>query len=130
MSQPEALNNAENISFNSIHPHHLTEWRESSVDDRLTALNLLSLQGTEPKNRLFSFLPHSERRNDGRVRDKWLHRYAHTEAGGYWISGLDPHNNWHPWDVGRFKPNIPRLDAGAIWFKSSVVPFEPVVMRV
>jgi hypothetical protein len=110
MSQPEALNNAENISFNSIHPHHLTEWRESSVDDRLTALNLLSLSSTEPKNHLFSFLPHSERRNDGRVRDKWLHRYAHTEAGGYWISGLDPHNNWQKWDYGRFKPDRPRID--------------------
>ncbi|MBE9044706.1 DUF3854 domain-containing protein [Pleurocapsales cyanobacterium LEGE 10410] len=94
----------------SIRPHHLTEWRESSVDDQLTALNLLSLQGTEPKNHLFSFLPNSERRNDGRVRDKWLHRYAHTEAGGYWISGLDPHNNWLKWDYGRFKPDRPRID--------------------
>ena len=94
----------------SIRPHHLTEWRESSVDDRLTALNLLSLSSTEPKNHLFSFLPHSERRNDGRVRDKWLHRYAHTEAGGYWISGLDPHNNWQKWDYGRFKPDRPRID--------------------
>lgn len=110
MSQPEALNDAENNSFNSIQPHHLTEWRESSVDDRLTALNLLSLKGTEPKNHLFSFLPHSERRNDGRVRDKWLYRYAHTEAGGYWISGLDPHNNWLKWDYGRFKPDRPRID--------------------
>ena len=94
----------------SIHPHHLTEWRESSVDDRLTALNLLSLSSTEPKNHLFAFLPNSERRNDGRVRDKWLHRYAHTEAGGYWISGLDPHNNWQKWDYGRFKPDRPRID--------------------
>ena len=110
MSQPEALNSAEKKSFNSIHPHHLTEWRESSVDDCLTALNLLSLQGTEPKNHLFSFLPHSERRNDGRVRDKWLRRYAHTEAGGYWISGLDPHNNWQKSDYGRFKPDRPRID--------------------
>ena len=104
---PEALNDAENNSVNSIHPDHLTEWRESSVDDKLTALNLLSLQGTEPKNHLFSFLPNSERRNDGRVRDKWLHRYAHTEAGGYWISGLDPHNNWQKWDYGRFKTRSP-----------------------
>ena len=109
MSQSEAFNDAEN-NFNPIQPHHLTEWRESSVDDRLTALNLLSLSSTEPKNHLFSFLPNSERRNDGRVRDKWLHRYAHTEAGGYWISGLDPHNNWQKWDYGRFKPDRPRID--------------------
>ena len=111
MSEKKALNNADNSFFDSIQPRHLTEWRDSSVDDQLTALNLLSLKGIEPKNHLFSFLPNSERRNDGRVRDKWLHRYAHTEAGGYWISGLDPHNNWQKWDVGRFKPNTPRLDA-------------------
>ena len=94
----------------SIQPHHLTEWRESSVDDQLTAFNLLSLKGTQAQNHLFSFLPNSERRNDGRVRDKWLRRYAHTEAGGYWISGLDPHNNWQKWDYGRFKPDRPRID--------------------
>ena len=111
MSEKKALNNADNSFFDSIQPRHLTEWRDSSVDDRLTALNLLSLKGTEPKNHLFCFLPNSERRNDGRVRDKWLHRYAHTEAGGYWISGLDPHNGWQKWDVGRFKPNTPRLDS-------------------
>ena len=111
MSEKKALNDADNSFFDSIQPRHLTEWRDSSVDDQLTALNLLSLKGIEPQNHLFCFLPNSERRNDGRVRDKWLHRYAHTEAGGYWISGLDPHNGWQKWDVGRFKPNIPRLDA-------------------
>ena len=110
MSEKKAFNNADNNSSDSIQPNHLTEWRESSVDDQLTALNLLSLSGTEPKNHLFSYLPNSERRNDGRVRDKWLYRYAHTEAGGYWISGLDPHNNWQKWDVGRFKPDTPRVD--------------------
>ena len=112
MSQPGAFNDADNNFSNSIQPHHLTEWRESSVDDQLTALNLLSLKGTQAENHLFCFLPNSERRNDGRVRDKWLYRYAHTEAGGYWISGLDPHNGWQKWDVGRFKPDNPRLDAG------------------
>ena len=111
MSEQEAFDDANDNSSTQIQPHHLTEWRESSVDDRLTALNLLSLQGTQAKNHLFSFLPNSERRNDGRVRDKWLYRYAHTEAGGYWISGLDPHNGWQKWDVGRFKPDRPRIDA-------------------
>ena len=111
MSQPIGFERANNNFSDSIQPHHLTEWRNSSVDDQLTALNLLSLKGTEPKNHLFSFLPDSERRNDGRVRDKWLHRYAHTEAGGYWISSLNPHNNWQKWEVGRFKPDTPRLDS-------------------
>ena len=122
MSQPGAFNNAENNFSDSIHPRHLTEWRESSVDDQLTALNLLSLKGTEPQNHLFCFLPNSERRNDGRVRDKWLHRYAHSEAGGYWISGLDPHNGWQKWDVGRFKPDAPRIDGNGKTIKYEAQP--------
>ncbi|NJK57351.1 MAG: DUF3854 domain-containing protein [Pleurocapsa sp. SU_5_0] len=110
MSEKEVFENVDNNSSTQIQPHHLTEWRSSSVDDQLTALNLLSLEGTQAQNHLFSFLPNSERRNDGRVRDKWLHRYAHTEAGGYWISGLNPHNSWQKWDYGRFKPDRPRID--------------------
>lgn len=105
---PRLQNN--NSSFDHIAFHHLTEWRESSVDDQLTALNLLSLSGTEPKEHLFCGLPDSCRRNDGRVRDYLLARYAHTEAGGWWVSGLNPHNKWQEWDWGRFKPDFPRVD--------------------
>ena len=96
--------------FPHISLHHLTEWRESSVDDQLTALNLLSLSGTEPQDYLFCDLPDSCRRNDGRVRDFLLTRYAHTESGGWWFSGLDPHNSWQRMAWGRFKPDIPRID--------------------
>ena len=32
-------------TFDRVHPHHLTEWRASSVDDKLTELNLISLSG-------------------------------------------------------------------------------------
>ncbi len=110
MSQPGAFDNTDHNFSSPIQPHHLTEWRKSSVDDQLTALNVLSLNGAEPKNHLFCFLPNSERRNDGRVRDMWLRRYDHTEAGGYWISGLDPHNGWQKWNWGRFKPDVPRID--------------------
>ncbi|MEM9272258.1 MAG: DUF3854 domain-containing protein [Cyanobacteria bacterium P01_F01_bin.143] len=99
-----------NSPFPHIAHHHLTEWRASSVDDQLTALNLLSLTGTEPKEHLFCDLPDSCRRNDGRVRDRWLARYAHTEAGGQWISGLDPHNGWQKLDWGRLKPDVPLID--------------------
>ncbi len=56
-------------------------------------------------------LPSSERRNDHRLRDKWLNRYAHVyDDGGWWVSGLDPLNNWQPMQWGRFKPTHPRID--------------------
>ncbi len=49
MSQPVGFDNADHNFSDSVQPHHLTEWRDSSVDDQLTALNSLSLVGTEPK---------------------------------------------------------------------------------
>ncbi len=110
MAHPFDNSQNNNSPFPHIALHHLTEWRASSVDDQLTALNLLSLTGDEPKNHLFCDLPDSCRRNDGRVRDSWLARYAHTEAGGQWISGLDPHNGWQKWDWGRLKPDVPLID--------------------
>ncbi|WP_019503322.1 plasmid replication protein, CyRepA1 family [Pleurocapsa sp. PCC 7319] len=110
MAYPIEHSQHEDSQLDQIATHHLAEWRSSSVDDQLTTLNLLSLKGTEPKNHLFCHLPNSERRNDGRVRDKWLARYAHTEAGGWWVSGLNPHNGWQRWDWGRFKPDLPRID--------------------
>ena len=85
----------------------LSEWRKSGVSDKIVALNVMSLSGTEPHDYLFYALPNSERRNDGRVRDKWLRTYAHCEAGGFWVSGVDvltgEEAQW-----GQFKPKRPR----------------------
>ncbi|MDJ0901614.1 MAG: DUF3854 domain-containing protein [Xenococcus sp. MO_188.B8] len=110
MTHPFGNSQNNNSPFDHVALHHLTEWRASSVDDQLTALNLLSLSGNDPKEHLFCDLPNSSRRNDGRVSDRWLARYAHTEAGGWWVSGLDPHNDWQKLDWGRLKPDEPRID--------------------
>ncbi len=92
-----------------IAPHHLTEWLESSVDEQLTTLNLISLSGFITYEYLLYGLPDCERRNDGRLRDKWLNSYAPLEDGGWWVSGVDPLNNWQPMQWGRFKPDNPRI---------------------
>jgi Domain of unknown function (DUF3854)/Origin of replication binding protein len=92
-----------------IAPHHLTEWLKSSVDEQLTTLNLISLSGFTTYEYLLYGLPESERRNDGRLRDKWLNRYSTLEDGGWWSSGLDPLNNWLPMIWGRYKPDNPRI---------------------
>ena len=39
---------------------------------------------------------------------KLRQRYNHVLAGGWWVSGLDPLNDWHPMDWGQFKPDTPR----------------------
>ncbi|NJK58651.1 MAG: DUF3854 domain-containing protein [Pleurocapsa sp. SU_5_0] len=90
-------------------PHHLTEWLESSIDEQLTTLNLISLSGFTTYEYLLYGLPDDERRNDGRLRDKWLNRYSTLEDGGWWSSGLDPLNNWLPMIWGRYKPDNPRI---------------------
>ncbi|ANV84611.1 hypothetical protein AWQ21_09575 [Picosynechococcus sp. PCC 7003] len=48
-----------------------------------------------------------ERRNDGRLRDKWLRNYAHLEDGGWWCSGIDI-LTFKPSLWGCLKPNSPR----------------------
>jgi hypothetical protein len=95
-----------------LRPPHINEshWNEwvtgSAVDPGLTSLNVVSLKGFEPYERLLYGLPTSERRNDGRLRDKWLRRYAHTEHGGWWCSGVDVQFH-EDGEWGQFKPDRP-----------------------
>ena len=89
-----------------INESHWDEWvNKSAVDPDLTSLNIVSLSGYEPLDYLLYGLPDSERRNDGRLRNKWLKRYAHTEPGGWWCSGVDVLTGEDA-EWGQFKPNI------------------------
>ncbi|KST68087.1 plasmid replication protein, CyRepA1 family [Mastigocoleus testarum] len=89
---------------------HLEEWLLSGVERKLIELNVQSLEGDEAIIDLLYALPQSERRNDGRLRNKYLKQYSHTRFGGWWVSGLDPHNNWQSMEWGRFKPDQPRRE--------------------
>jgi hypothetical protein len=80
---------------------HLQEWLESQVDESLIRLNVTSLDGYDPHEYLLYGLPLTDRRNDGRLRDQWLRRYAHTEAGAWWCGTVD--SLW-----GCCKPDQPR----------------------
>ncbi|MGK7950514.1 MAG: DUF3854 domain-containing protein, partial [Xenococcaceae cyanobacterium] len=88
---------------------HWQEWKKSVVDDSIISLNVISIFDKNVYEYLLYGLDHSDRRNDGRLRDKWLNRYAPLENGGWWVSGLDPLNNWQPMLWGRFKPDNPRI---------------------
>lgn len=89
-----------------ISPAHYQEWIDSAVSRDLIALNVKSLANFEPYDYLLYALPDSDRRNDGRIRDNILRRYAHIEAGGWWASGIDvltgEDSYW-----GQFKPDTP-----------------------
>ena len=91
-------------------PNHWHEWViGSAVDPILTELNVRSLSGDEIYEYLVYALPQTARRNDGRLRDGYLQRYAHIN-NSWWASGLDPLNDWLPMEWGRMKPDCPRLE--------------------
>ena len=96
------------LKINFLCKAHLQEWLDSGVDKDIIRLNVESVEGDEAICNLIYGLPRTARRNDGRLRNKYLKQYAHTRAGGWWVSGLDPLNQWQDMEWGRLKPNQPR----------------------
>lgn len=87
--------------------NYIEEWEASGVDETVTKLNVISLEGRVALDYLF-YSDDIKRRNDGRVAEDILKRYQHTEAGGWWCSGVDlltgEEDLW-----GCFKPQQPRV---------------------
>ena len=87
---------------------HLKEWKASCVDEELTNLNVIPLKGSTVAEYLL-YADTIPRRNDGRIGAGFLQRYAHTDAGGWWCSGVDvltgEEDIW-----GCFKPLQPRCN--------------------
>jgi hypothetical protein len=94
----------------SLTPEILKEWVEgSAVDPQLVSLNVESLKGYQPFERLF-YSDKIQRLNTGRLSGWILRRYAHVEHGGWWCSGIDPITGKDDlW--GCLKPDHPRIDA-------------------
>lgn len=93
----------------NISADHLQEWLDSSIDQEIAKLNIISLSDEEP----YEYLLYSDsvpRRNGGRIRDFVLKKYRHIEAGGWWCNGIDPLDNYKPMTWGCFKPDRPRRD--------------------
>lgn len=90
-------------------PTHQNELHNSCIDPDVAALNFHSIDGSV----VYEYLCYSEkleRLNAGRLAQKWLDRYSHCEAGGWWCSGLNPLDSWQPMSWGCFKPDSPRED--------------------
>ena len=96
----------------------LQEWKASCVDRELTRLNVVSLTGLSPAEYLL-YSDGIPRRNDGRVSEQFLQRYAHLVDGGWWCSGIDIITGEEAaW--GCFKPNSPRLN----WDGDKAIKYE------
>ena len=91
-----------------IEVNHWEEWCKSEVDPEIISLNVESLCGEEVYDKLL-ISPKIQRRNDGRVSDKYLTRYRPLEDGGFWVSGIDV-LNWENSGWGQFKGDNPRVD--------------------
>ena len=91
---------------------HLREWKASGVNEELTNLNVVPLEGASPAEYLL-YSNSIPRRNDGRVSEGFLQRYAHTDAGGWWCSGIDVLSGEE--DIwGCFKPDSHRNNSNKI----------------
>lgn len=90
-----------------IYDTHWNEWiQQSAIHPDITALNLKSLSDSQAYN----YLMYSDaltRRNDGRLSNVYLVKYAHLRRGGWWSSGIEP-TSGDPMLWGCFKPNSPR----------------------
>jgi hypothetical protein len=88
---------------------HRAEWIQgSAINPELSALNMVSLEGDAPYERLF-YSDSIKRLNSGRVPAWILKKYSHIEQGGWWASGIDPLTGEDElW--GCFKPDKPRID--------------------
>ncbi|MFM6772331.1 MAG: plasmid replication protein, CyRepA1 family [Microcystis panniformis] len=98
---------------------HFQEWLDSGVDPDIIDLNVISLEGDVTHEYLLDVAiaklgdgkqtPHSNQYVTAEVV-RLLKRYAHTLAGGWWCSGVDPLNDYDPMGWGCFKADNPRLD--------------------
>jgi hypothetical protein len=88
-------------------PPYKKEWLDSQIDPSIVDLNVKFVTGDLAYEHLLYGLDSTERRNDGRLRDKWIKTYSHLGDGGWWCSGVDL-LTFKPSQWGCFKPDKPR----------------------
>ena len=99
------------MNYPKLQDNHAKELVNSAIKADIIYSNFSSLSGNNAYEQLLYGLDNSERINTGRLKEKWLKRYAHLDHGGWWCSGVDlttlKNSDW-----GCFKPDRPKLDQG------------------
>lgn len=94
-------------SKGNLKPHHRQEWLDSGVHPDIIDLNVKTLEGDSAYDAIL-YSDELDRRNDGRLTNKYLRQYNHLADGGWLCSGVDPLTGKDSlW--GCFKPNRPRI---------------------
>ena len=89
---------------------HLEEFYLSKITSEIAEANFKTVVEGEAFELLLFALDNTCRRNDGRLRDKWLRQYAHLKDGGWWaIGGIDL-TSFTLKDWGVLRPDSPRVD--------------------
>lgn len=81
---------------------HVQEWLDSGVDPGIIALNVETLTDTAANDYSDSLFPIAERLNWKITR---FGQKTRSNLRGWWVSGIDPLNNWQRMEWGRFKPD-------------------------
>jgi len=93
-------------------PAYVQEWLDSHVDPDIITANVRYADGDDAvdlltRSAIEQMGGHAAQYATTPVI-KLRQRYNHVLAGGWWVSGLDPLNDWNPMDWGQFKPTQPR----------------------
>ncbi|MBV8882484.1 MAG: DUF3854 domain-containing protein [Chroococcidiopsidaceae cyanobacterium CP_BM_RX_35] len=83
-------------------PDHFQEWLDSGVDPGIVRRNVETLTDTASDPNASSLFPIAERLNWTITR---FGKQARANLRGWWVSGIDPFNNWQRMTWGRFKPD-------------------------
>lgn len=91
------------------------EWLASGVDPSIVALNVEEVSGRAAIELLLSNQIARLQKVKSYVTEKaaqLLRRYQNLEdgGGGWWVTGVNPLNNWNRMEWGQLKPWIPRPD--------------------
>jgi Domain of unknown function (DUF3854) len=93
--------------MSNFNEKQLKELESSAIASDLAQMHIFPVDGEQAQYSLFYALPPEERRNDGRVRDKWLSKYEPIlKHGGLAFHGYDPLTNERTECIS-FKPNQP-----------------------
>jgi Domain of unknown function (DUF3854) len=93
--------------MSNFNEKQLKELAASAIDSNLAEINISALDGDLALDNIFYALPLEERKNDGRVSDKWLRKYAHVrQHGGLSFYGINPTDGSRT-DCISFKPAQP-----------------------
>ena len=95
-------------------PSSLDEWSDSGVSVDIFSINVLDLNHEESFEAIceesLNKLGSHAKQYCTKERKFLEERAAFLESGGWWVSGLDPFNQWKRMEWGQFKPNTPRKD--------------------